>query len=294
MSGAGGAWATASALVLLVGLSGCSEVIGLADLEYDREPAGAGGSGAGGGPPGMVAYDDGAGQTTFIDAREVTVADYAAWLDGGAVPSLGGSRCAFNDSLVPLVASAGGDASNCETDGVDWSADQAQRPDHPVRCLDWCDAADYCAQHGKRLCGRVGGGTVATSFIDNAFVIEQPLSSEWYRACSRAGERPYPYGDAYEAGVCNGSDGDGPEPVGARTACEGGYSGLFDMSGNVEEWEDACDPPGGGADAACMRRGGAYYSAQVQDPTWLECGTLLPTSRGAMGTSTGFRCCAGP
>jgi len=274
--------------LLAAALGGCSNVIGLSDLEFDREP-----SGAGGAPPGMVAIDAGEGEAAFIDAREVTVAEYASWLAEGAMPTLGGARCAFNDSLVPLVPSAGGDASNCETDGVDWQADQAQRPDHPVRCIDWCDAAEYCAQHGKRLCGRVGGGTVATSYVADQFVIDEPLTSEWYLACSHGGAHPYPYGDTYQPAACNGADGQGPEAVGTRTACEGGYTGLFDMSGNVEEWEDACDPPEAGS-GACMRRGGAYYSAQVSDPSWLECGTLLPTSRGAMGTSTGFRCCAGP
>jgi formylglycine-generating enzyme len=281
---------TVACTIALLGAvsGGCSEVIGLSDLVYDRAPTGAGGA-----PPGMVAFDDGNGQTIFIDAREVTVAEYASWLAEGPAPALGGTRCAFNDSLVPLVPSPGGNAEDCETNGVDWEADRAQHPDWPVRCIDWCDAAEYCAQHDKRLCGRIGGGTVATHYEGAEYVIDDPRSSEWYMACSMGASRAYPYADAYQAATCNGESG-GPEAVGARNGCEGGYDGLFDMSGNIEEWEDACEPAEGGAEAACMRRGGAYYTAQFHPTSWLACGKPLPDERGAMGTSTGFRCCAGP
>jgi formylglycine-generating enzyme required for sulfatase activity len=273
-------------MVVLAGAgSGCSEVIGLADLVYDRDPASVQA------PPGMVAFDDGSGTAAFIDAYEVTVAEYLAWLDGGAQPVLGGERCGWNDSLVPNVPSAGGDASDCATNGFDWAAAQAER-DLPVRCVDWCDAAEFCAQHDKHLCGRTSGGTVETRYDGTEFFLPEPLTSSWYRACSRGGAQAYPYDDAYDALACNGASG-APEASGVRAACEGGYPGLFDMSGNVEEWEDACDAPNG-ADAACMRRGGAYYAAQVYDPTWLECQRLLPTARGVMASSTGFRCCAGP
>ena len=285
----GGARARAAscAVVVLAGAaSGCSEVIGLADLAYDRDPASVEA------PPGMVGFDDGSGATAFIDAREVTVAEYLAWLDGGAEPLLGGERCGWNDSLVPNVPSAGGDASDCATNGFDWVAEQGERPGFPVRCVDWCDAAEFCAQHDRHLCGRVGGGTVDTRYDGEEFFLPEPLTSTWYLACSRAGTQAYPYDDAYDAQACNGDSG-ALEASGARATCEGGYPGLRDMSGNVEEWEDACDPPGG-ADAACMRRGGGFYAAQIYDPTWLQCAMLLPTDRRVMAASTGFRCCAEP
>jgi formylglycine-generating enzyme required for sulfatase activity len=96
--------------------------------------------------------------------------------------------------------------------------------------------------------------------------------------------------------VCVGSgyDGDpGFNPntdhsidVGQAATCEGGYPGIFDMSGNVEEWQDACVEDLG-ADDLCLARGGSYTG-------------VLPTCDMAIGhkrsqdnaLGRGFRCCA--
>src|SRR6185437_5545544 len=107
----------------------------------------------------------------------------------------------------------------------------------PVVCVDWCDAQAYCAWAGKRLCGAIGGGP-ATTYGD-------PNESQWYNACSNGGTTSFPYGNDYVAGDCNG--GATVAAVGTTPGCQGltsPYFGIFDMSGNVKEWEDHCMPRG--------------------------------------------------
>lgn len=258
----------------------CHLATGLDDAVYDL-------------PPGLVRYDDGKGGALFIDPREVTVEAYAAWLATDPKPALSAS-CAWNTSLVPADMKPNVEgASDCEKNGFDWETAKTDAPRMPVTCVDWCDAFAYCAAHGQELCGSIDGGGVAVLYDDatQAFSIANPNSSAWYLACSHGGERVYPYGDDFDASACDVDRGQ-PMEAGASPRCVGGYPGLFDMSGNVEEWENACLD--GSDNALCIRRGGAFYSAQVYDPTWATCAFALPGARQDMSSAIGFRCCFRP
>jgi formylglycine-generating enzyme len=140
------------------------------------------------------------------------------------------------------------------------------------------------------LCGELGGGPL--DLIDAA----KPANSEWTRACSRGGMVEYPYGATYDRVVCNGENAaagdDGTQPVEALAACNGGYPGLFDMSGNVAEWIDACDAGTGasGSNATCAAMGGSFQSPAVT----LKCGARGSDKRSASSPARGFRCCAAP
>jgi hypothetical protein len=57
------------------------------------------------------------------------------------------------------------------------------------------------------------------------------------------------------------------------------------MSGNVSEWEDACDAAG----ANCVTRGGSYLAAD--NATTLACDSIVTKARMAHDIDTGFRCC---
>lgn len=211
-----------------------------------------------------------------IDATEVTNAQYAAFL--GASPATSGqpAECAWNTSYVPLAG---------------WPA--TGRDEYPVVFVDWCDARAYCAWAGKRLCGKIGGGA-------SAFGNWNATASEWYNTCSAGGTLVYPYGDSYMGAACVGLDYDGTsgyqsgtdvaQPVGSAAGCHGvsaPFDAIFDLSGNVHEWEDSCDGATGAANN-CHVRGGSFGMGASSS---LECGYNF-LARDFQSASGGFRCCS--
>lgn len=162
----------------------------------------------------------------------------------------------------------------------------------PVIGVNWCQAYGYCQWRSKRLCGKFGGG--ATAFGDFA----DASKSQWMNACSSNGVNDYPYGDAYNAGLCNGSGFGAGAPVEVQTSsgspnatttsCEGGSPDLWQMSGNVREWVDSCDGNTGPNDN-CRLRGGSYLS----DQAGLRCDANSTETRDTSAPDIGFRCCIG-
>jgi formylglycine-generating enzyme len=236
---------------------------------------GGSGSGAGGGG-GALVCPTGFGPAMVsagsycIDVTEVTNAQYAAWL--ATSPSVGSqeARCAGNDDFTPVD---------------DWPA-PANRANYPVINVDWCDAFAFCEGSGKRLCGAIAGGELALGAYADA------SESQWHRACTSGGSTDYPYGDAYSGDACVGSDYDNPDrlnAVGAAGGCTGyrdPWSTVHDMSGNAQEWEDAC--AGDGPNDVCRRRGGSYVSSASK----IRCDADESASRLLADSRTGFRCCA--
>jgi sulfatase modifying factor 1 len=194
-----------------------------------------------------------------IDTTEVTNAAYGHFLDGldGGSPAVRHAACSEKTDWTPTES---------------WTV----LGTIPVRGVDWCDAFAYCASVGKRLCRRRGGGPL--SLADTA----SADAAEWYRACSKAGTRVFPYGDELIGGEC--ATGGQVRAVGQ--GCEGGYLGIFDMVGNAMEWIDACS--GDAASDVCTLMGGS-----VLDPS-ARCSTTTGAqfSRMARNPVMGFRCCA--
>lgn len=273
-------WLLSSAVVLLA--AACATGVedepqagvivndGGVDTPFDGgndDPDASTGDGGGGGtgcPTGMVKIPAGA-DTYCIDATEVTNEAYAKFL--AAKPNTAGQPtfCAWNDSFVPTA----------------WPAASGEEK-HPVTEVDWCDARAYCAWAGKRLCGRIGEGKLP--FTDHA----DPKRSEWFNACSNEGTREYPYGTSHDGEACNGVDKNvnTTVEVGSLEGCEGGAPGLFDMSGNVLEWEDSCDSETGDKDR-CHIRGGSYGDNRDT----LKCWYSQPVARSTQLPRIGFRCC---
>ena len=156
--------------------------------------------------------------------------------------------------------------------------------------VDWCDAYAFCAWAGKRLCGRIGGGSGVPSDFNDA------TKSQWYAACiSEAAGNVYPYGNSYTTTTCNGGDNGVADfvPVKSMTGCHWSaapYSSIYDMSGNADEWEDTCTQAGGiGANDPCRARGGNYLDSQL----WLRCDAdWMGYNRSDRFLNVGFRCCS--
>lgn len=202
-----------------------------------------------------------------VDRTEVTVAQYAEFVAADAGASV---ACTFPSALLP---------------NHDWPPSSEQL-ELPVTGIDWCNARAFCAWAGKRLCGAVGGGPSTFSGALDA------TKDEWTRACTGGGSREYPYGTTVDPERCHTPHavvGGGPVPVGSKPACEGGFAGLLDLSGNVWEWEDACDGSGAASDA-CRLRGGGFRS-QLENVGCFA-SPDFDVRRDLRRPDVGFRCCA--
>jgi len=166
-------------------------------------------------------------------------------------------------------------------------------PNTPVMGVNWCTAHAYCQWAGKRLCGGMGTGA-GYAFDKHA----DAAVSEWYNACSNGGRKRFPYGETYEGYRCVGYDWDGtngfdiltdlPRPPTHAGGCVGGVPGLFDMSGNVWEWDASCETVGSNtADDHCHVRGGSIGD----DLDRLVCTTGNYVRRGDSTLAIGIRCC---
>jgi len=208
-----------------------------------------------------------------IDATEVTTGRYAMFLAAKAGSTSGQpSYCSWNTSFQP-------------TQG--WPP-AAEDYDMPIAWVDWCDAYAYCAWAGKRLCGKIGGGTNDLNSYDN------PALSQWMHACGGASNSAWPYGAAHVVGKCNSGDAGvfGPSSVGHFAGCVGGYAGLYDMGGNLMEWEDSCTASTGASDF-CRNRGGSFQHTN-DDTTSDRCDFNNNNPRSLTDSSLGFRCCSSP
>jgi formylglycine-generating enzyme required for sulfatase activity len=220
-----------------------------------------------------------------IDRAEVKNVEYQAFVDAQSGTGGQTTACAFNTSYLPAMG------NGCD------QYDPVNSPKLPVACIDWCDAAAYCKWEGKHLCGKIGGGSNAPASFADA------NQSAWYRACSKAGTLDFPYGNTFNGSSCIGLENTAIHPVSVPNFdCEGGYAGLYDMSGNVSEWEDSCSADKGGTDQ-CLYRGGSYLDTNktVGASPSLLCNSNLHGSplaatkaRSTRDKEIGFRCCGEP
>jgi formylglycine-generating enzyme required for sulfatase activity len=139
----------------------------------------------------------------YIDKYEVTVADYRACVVAG--------RCVQPEKFL-------GPPNTYEEDFC--NGRRTDRDNHPINCMRWWEADQYCKWAGKRL----------------------PTEAEWEKAARGTDGRRFPWGEEQancdRAVIDDGGDGCGREstwPVGSFPSGASPY-GVMDMSGNVWEW----------------------------------------------------------
>lgn len=131
----------------------------------------------------------------YINTFEVTAKEYKNCVDAG--------KC----EIPVCIWHEDGEISNLETPGHE---------DHPMNCVTWFQAQDYCEFTGKRL----------------------PTEAEWEKAARGTDGREYPWGN--DEPICEYNYGCSDEtcPIGKYPAGISPY-GVLDMAGNV--WELIAD-----------------------------------------------------
>ncbi len=162
-----------------------------------------------------------------------------------------------------------------------------QAGEYPMVVVSHTEATALCKKQHKRLC----------------------TESEWTFACEGPDATPYPYGYVRSASKCTidvttaalADDALWPRnteraarnidkafhatPSGARAECKSPF-GVFDMTGNLDEWTQTTRP---GSGYASILKGGFWSKVRARcRPQTRAHGPVFVTYE------TGFRCCADP
>jgi len=238
--------------------------------------------------PALVKIPTPAGGIMCIDATEVTVGQYSEFTTArGSDVSGQRPECGWNLHFEP--------PEGC----IRYVYDRPEPLKHPQECVDWCDAAAYCEWAGKRLCGGIDARSVAKADLSDAH------KDAWYNACSSGGVNNYPFGNTCSAMPCVlGGLWTTQVPAGYDCQPGGEYAGVWDLIGNVKEWEDNCQPFSGGQGDGkydtCDVRGSGYGGASISGgcAAWDQYGNAQCSSIPSLGsprslaqTAVGFRCC---
>jgi formylglycine-generating enzyme required for sulfatase activity/tRNA A-37 threonylcarbamoyl transferase component Bud32 len=261
---------------------------------------------AGACPEGMVAI---AGGKMFMGARDLTP-------DAKPPHEVTVSRfCIDRTEVTTRAYLACADKGECERppDKVSWpriteeqakryspfcNGGQKERGDHPINCVAWPMADNFCKKRGARL----------------------PTEAEWEFAARGSSQRKYPWGDdppgpkflnacGKECAAWGEAHGDkhrtmydaddgwvGTAPVGSFPA-GASSDGVLDLAGNVWEWvadwygpytaDPAVDPKGPATGTQRAVRGGDFFG---YEPEWTRPAYRWKTDPETYNHAIGFRC----
>lgn len=227
-----------------------------------------------------------------MDRLEVSVNDYKACSDKAACLRAGQEN--VSPDITPKEKKFWDPLCN---------AGDPLRGNHPVNCVDWKMANQYCEEVGKRL----------------------PTEAEWEYVARGGDTRPFPWGsDSPDSKRLNGCGTEctgwqkkmGIPPTGVLYSEDDGFPatapvgsfpngrslwGVEDLAGNVGEWTsdfmapyeraDVTDPKGPEAGKERVVRGGTFTTSkrELLRPTYRM--AVLPVTRHYM---IGFRCAKAP
>jgi len=139
----------------------------------------------------------------WIDATEVTVAEFAAFKAAGGYDL----RSAWSDQGWTWRQSMGASPLPLACLG------KKQTADLPQVCVTWYEAQAYATWRGGRL----------------------PTEAEWEFAARGPDSRVYPWGDKFDAALANLDGATGPVAAGSYPK-GASWVGALDMAGNAMEW----------------------------------------------------------
>jgi formylglycine-generating enzyme required for sulfatase activity len=232
-----------------------------------------------------------------IDIYEVTTEQYETCSDRGEC------KRAYRDSFWPQGSSKRADWEKAKAAySTLCNAGNPERKQHPINCVTWAQADEYCRVHGKRL----------------------PSEAEFEFAARGSDGRVYPWGDGVPSAEHLNACGTecvawrkqkGLPPVSPMYQANDGFvgtapvgsfpggkteNGLFDLVGNVFEWtadrferyptaDGEAAPPVPGNNRVI--RGGGFNSFE---PEHTDPALRFPSDADAHTHGIGFRCAADP
>lgn len=187
----------------------------------------------------------------FIDVFAVSVGQYRACTEAGACePPTSANLCNWFDSVPD---------------------------DHPINCMYWKDADDYCTWAGLRL----------------------PTEAEWEKAARGTDARTYPWGEDFDRDRANYGDGGTMRTTPVYEYPDGiSPYGVYDMAGNVWDWvadwyhehyyADSPQENPSGPESGSLRvlRGGSHWF----DAVLMRSANREPYHPDQTDVDIGFRC----
>ncbi len=230
-----------------------------------------------------------------LDEFEVTVARYKACSDRGACKRAG------KDNVWPGITAA----QQKIYDPLCNINDPAAKADHPINCVDWQQAQDFCAESGGRLPTEAEWEFAARGPDGRIYPWgDDPPSAELLNACGKecvAWAKKHPDPEGLPSAMYEEDDGfPNTAPVGRFPRGKSRY-GIQDVVGNVWEWVSdwygefdpasaaamAADPKGPASGKDRVIRGGAWNGSKA---SWVRPSYRFHAAPSARSYGFGVRC----